>query len=363
MFPVPAIIGDYEATEVIGEGGFAVVYKVLHIPTSEIFALKVIPKDLIKERADKDRLQREIDTMAALQHENTIMLHDFFMNDKYYYLVTDYCKGGDLFEYIYTNPRLKEVQAATVFHQLVSAIAFCHSQGIVHRDLKPQNILITTFPFIKVCDFGLCQFFNQKSNKMKTLCGSPFYAAPECLQGKFYDGQLSDVWSLGVILYELVTKHHPWPVDNIPQMMKCIQAVKYTVPNDISPPCVDLLHALLRANPNDRMKPNDILKHPWMKLATNRFRKSTTLPRLPAEVLNQLAMNANREASGEVVSPFSNKKLQSTLNSRIPVNNPQQKTNQFEKYLKMTKTPRSSIDCSRPSPRIRPRATKLKPLD
>ena len=202
MLSLPSVVGDYELTQIVGDGAFAVVYKASHQTSNTVFAVKVIPKEMMKEQSDKERLQREIDTMAHLEHPNIVQLHDFFSDEKNYYLVMDYCAGGTLFDYVQTSPKMKEGQAASIFQQICSAIAFCHSKGVAHRDLKPLNVLITTFPNIKVCDFGLCQYFDGQNARMKTSCGSPFYAAPECLQGKMYDGQLSDTWSLGVILYE-----------------------------------------------------------------------------------------------------------------------------------------------------------------
>lgn len=374
MLKCPSTIREYEVIEMIGEGGFAMVYKVIFIPSSDNFAMKVISKSVVAQSDDKDRLQREIDTMADLDHENVIKLHDFFEDDEYYYLIMDYCAGGDLFEYISNSARVKEVQAATVFQQIISAIQYCHSQGVAHRDLKPQNILITVFPNIKVCDFGLCQYFEGANAKMKTACGSPFYASPECIKGKPYNGRQSDIWSLGVILYELVTKQHPWPFDNTGLMLKRIQAAKFSIPDDVSPPCQELIRGMMKLNPNERLKPEQILKHSWMKLATSRHRKPYKLPRLASEN-NMLALRMHQMITSsnsaqipqvsldsstpksDIVSPFSRARDHAKL-QRFSSN---EKMNQFEKCLTLSKSPRQNIDCSKTLNR-RPKSVRLAPL-
>lgn len=378
MLQCPSTVRDYELLEIIGDGAFAIVYKAIYIPTEQKVAIKVISKDIIKEEAEKERLQREIDVMIQLQHINIVTLHDFFEEEQNYFLVMDLCSGGDLWEYMMASQRMKEVQAATIFHQLITAIDFCHTQGIVHRDLKPQNILITTFPYVKLCDFGLCQYFSDPNMKMKTSCGSPFYAAPECLQGKPYNGPSSDMWSLGVILYEIVTKQHPWPYDNPTLMLKRINAAKYNIPNDVSPPCMDLIQSLIKVRPTDRLTPKQVLSHPWMKLAMKKPQRVQTLPRLsldahvfpmptkyPAPFMTPNKSLAHAQSEGvtpvksDIVSPFSQKMSNA---ARIQLLSSRGKTNQFERVMTMSKSPRSSNDSTKVNLKARPRTAKLSPL-
>lgn len=256
----------YELEEKIGSGSFGHVYKVLHTKTKEPFALKLIQKSKLTTKAEESRFQRELDTMAYLDNENLVKMHDFFSDSTNFYLIVDFCQGGELFNYIVTQQKLNEPIAAVIFKQIVSAIAYCHSYGVAHRDLKPENILITEFPTIKVTDFGLCGYFDEHK-LMSTFCGSPCYCAPECLSRVQYDGRLSDIWSLGVILYAMVTGEHPWTVSNTSQMLRQIIQAKYTIPSFLTDECRDLISRLLVAKPTDRIEMKDIIAHPWLKFS------------------------------------------------------------------------------------------------
>ena len=293
------IIKEYVVCEKLGEGGFGSVYRVMKKMQS--FAMKVIAKAQISDVDDQRRLQLEIDTMAYIKSPHLVALHDFFSDNDNFYLVMDYCQGGDLAEYLYNNVNLRESVAATIFKQIVLGVSYLHSHGIAHRDLKPHNILFTSFPHVKVGDFGLCGY--AQVDKMKTFCGSPCYTAPECLSRIEYHGRAADMWSLGVILYELVTGHHPWDITNLPNMVKQICAGKYTMPVAVSPACKDLIQSLLRVKPTDRMKSDQVLSHPWLKLA--RSRTSTLAP--PSLRRSAIVFKLTRSGTDPhcgIISPF-----------------------------------------------------------
>ena len=280
-----SVIGKYRIMQKLGTGAFAQVYKAENTETKEIFAIKVFPKTNLERDDDVERFQREIDTMAILKHENVVSMHDFFTDRDNFFLVIDFCQNGDLMDYISKNKKIVEPTAALIFEQIVSGIAYCHSFGVAHRDLKPENVLFEKFPHVKVCDFGLCGYINS-TKLMSTFCGSPCYSAPECLYHHEYDGQKSDIWSLGVILFLMVTGTHPWNVHNINLMMKDIVSCNYKVPNDVSRECKDLIEKILVYEPTQRLPLDQILKHPWLKNAAkakiyqNTGRKHT-LPPLP----------------------------------------------------------------------------------
>ncbi|OHT13772.1 CAMK family protein kinase [Tritrichomonas foetus] len=353
-FSCPHTIRDYTLVEVIGSGAFSVVYKAIRQPKSEIFALKIIPKRLLNDEKDQKHLQRELDTMVLLKHENIVQLHDFFADADNFYLVIDFCSGGTLFEALangiatstrpaanprnknsnpneFDIPKLRDAQIATLFKQIVSAVGFCHDHDVAHRDLKMQNILVTNFPNVKLADFGLCGYiFN--NDKMSTFCGSPCYTAPECLKMTKYDGRKSDIWSLGVILYELSTFEHPWDVDNVPKMISQIQKAQFTIPPDVTPALADLIKSLLRVNPKDRLTCEQILGHPWMKLSPSARRQnpaSSSLPPLNRYSVPALTSYKEREKEEKdhgIVSPFLG------LNSRLC------KTQQFTQITKQTRS-------------------------
>lgn len=285
---LPFTIREYELRVLIGHGGFSHVYKAYDKSQDQFVAVKIIPRRCLRTLHDEQRLQREVDATAFLKHDHIVALHDFFEDQDNFYLVLDYCEGGSLYDLIRNGPRMREPQVATIFRQIVEAVSFCHARGVAHRDLKPQNVLITTLPNVKVSDFGLCGYIDDKM-MMHSFCGSPCYSAPECLSHVEYDGRKADVWSLGVILYELVTGTHPWDVTNTAQMLQHIIQGSYEIPVFVSSACEDLIRAMLTVNPEERIPLHDILAHPWLKLASKKMCQTrnparSSLPRLSYSV-------------------------------------------------------------------------------
>lgn len=305
-FSVPHTVNQYILTEIIGSGGFSVVYKAQNDSTGETVAIKVVKKSSLSDELDQIHLQRELDTMAHLRHDNIVALHDFFADQDHFFLVLDFCQGGSLMDVLINAQKFREHIVASIFKQIVSGINFCHARDVAHRDLKPQNILVTDFPSIKITDFGLCGYA-QRDEKMQTFCGSPCYTAPECLSRTKYDGKLADVWSLGVILYELVTCEHPWPVQNTAKMIQLIQKAQYTIPAWVTPALADLIKSMMRLNPRERPTCEAILAHPWLKIS--RTRTDSALPPLHPSPLSMSAYAASFDRKSEkpdhgIVSPF-----------------------------------------------------------
>lgn len=305
---LPFEIHDYTLLEEIGHGAFSTVYSGKKNTSPDLVAIKVIDIQLVEKDGDKERLQREIDVMALLKHENIIQLHDFFSDEFRFFLVLDYCPGGDLYSIISQSKHFRETQIAYVFQQIVSAVGYCHNRGVAHRDLKPQNVLVTTFPYVKISDFGLCGYISD-DKRMKTFCGSPFFSAPECLKQVQYDGKKSDIWSLGVILFELATGEHPWNPTNTPVMIKQITTANYTIPKGINPALEDLIRSLLKVRPNERPSCEQILQHPWLKLApgSRNFDKSQLPPLQQQKPINTVIKGIDRsglKSEHGVFSPF-----------------------------------------------------------
>lgn len=262
----PPKIKNYAMGRFLGEGAFSKVYEATNRDTQEKYAIKIFPKSNLKDQNDVDHFQREVDAMAYLRYDNLVAMHDFFWDETNFYLVIDYCPGGDLFSYIIEHEKLNEPIAALLFKQIIGAIAYCHSFGVAHRDLKPENILITNFPNLKLTDFGLCGYISQQK-LMQTFCGSPCYCAPECLCRVQYDGRLSDVWSLGVLLFAMVTGEHPWTVSNTSLMLRQIMKANYSIPEYVSQECQDLINSLLKVKPSARLSIEKIIQHPWLKFS------------------------------------------------------------------------------------------------
>ncbi|KRZ16512.1 Maternal embryonic leucine zipper kinase [Trichinella zimbabwensis] len=268
-----ALNGFYELYETIGSGGFAKVKRGVHVLTGGSVAIKIMDKKALKK--DLPRVKTEINALKHLCHQNIGRLYEVIETDRKYFLVLEYCTGGELFDYIVKKDGLPEPEARHFFRQIVAAVVFVHEQGFAHRDLKPENLLLTDDLRLKLIDFGLCakpEYGLQDS--LNTCCGSPAYAAPEIISGKAYYGNETDVWSMGVLLYTLLCGCLPFDDDNITAMYRKIQANilillfpysgQYKEPTDVSSNAVNLLRCMLQKDPAKRIKAKELLTHPWV---------------------------------------------------------------------------------------------------
>uniref|UniRef100_A0A671U0C7 non-specific serine/threonine protein kinase n=1 Tax=Sparus aurata TaxID=8175 RepID=A0A671U0C7_SPAAU len=211
------------------------------------------------------QLFREVSVMKILNHPNIVKLFEVIETDKTLYLVMEYASGGEVFDYLVAHGRMKEKEARAKFRQIVSAVEYCHQKRIVHRDLKAENLLLDADMNIKIADFGFSNEFTLGS-KLDTFCGSPPYAAPELFQGKKYDGPEVDVWSLGVILYTLVSGSLPFDGQNLKELRERVLRGKYRIPFYMSTDCENLLKKLLVLNPGKRGSLQQIMKDRWMNV-------------------------------------------------------------------------------------------------
>ncbi|CAF3903047.1 unnamed protein product [Didymodactylos carnosus] len=178
----------------------------------------------------------------------------------------EYASGGEVFDYLVAHGRMKEKEARAKFRQIVSAVQYLHQKHIVHRDLKAENLLLDAELNIKIADFGFSNEFIPGS-KLDTFCGSPPYAAPELFQGKKYDGPEVDAWSLGVILYTLVSGSLPFDGQNLKELRERVLRGKYRIPFYMSTDCENLLKKFLVLNPVRRASLENIMKDKWMNLS------------------------------------------------------------------------------------------------
>lgn len=177
----------------------------------------------------------------------------------------EYASGGEVFDYLVLHGRMKEKEARAKFRQIVSAVQYCHQKRIIHRDLKAENLLLDSEMNIKIADFGFSNEFTPGS-KLDTFCGSPPYAAPELFQGKKYDGPEVDVWSLGVILYTLVSGSLPFDGSTLRELRERVLRGKYRIPFYMSTDCENLLKKFLVLNPTKRASLEAIMKDKWMNM-------------------------------------------------------------------------------------------------
>ena len=174
----------------------------------------------------------------------------------------EYVSGGELFDYIVSRGRLPADEARRFFHQIVSAVEYCHYHHIVHRDLKPENLLLDSDNNIKLADFGLSNVVHD-GHFLRTSCGSPNYAAPEVISGNLYAGPEVDVWSCGVILYAVLCGTLPFDDESIPNLFKKIKSGMYSLPSHLSQLSRDLILRMLVVDPMKRITVPDIREHSW----------------------------------------------------------------------------------------------------
>ncbi|XP_065822089.1 MAP/microtubule affinity-regulating kinase 3a isoform X4 [Labrus bergylta] len=262
-------VGNYRLLKTIGKGNFAKVKLARHILTGREVAIKIIDKTQLNPNS-LQKLFREVRIMKILNHPNIVKLFEVIETERTLYLVMEYASGGEVFDYLVAHGRMKEKEARAKFRQIVSAVQYCHQKHIVHRDLKAENLLLDADMNIKIADFGFSNEFTM-GNKLDTFCGSPPYAAPELFQGKKYDGPEVDVWSLGVILYTLVSGSLPFDGQNLKELRERVLRGKYRIPFYMSTDCENLLKRFLVLNPSKRGTlevredaENQIMKDRWI---------------------------------------------------------------------------------------------------
>jgi calcium-dependent protein kinase len=260
---------DYELLEYLGEGGYGKVYKVRHLSTNQVRAMKIIKK---KNPIDEKKILKEISLLKGLNHPNILKVYEFFTYENNIFIINEFCSGGELFDKLTEVKYFSEYVAANIMRQLLSAINFCHENGIIHRDLKPENILIESknekyidYFKIKIIDFGTCELFQSKM--LKEQIGTSFYIAPEVLKNNY--NEKCDLWSCGVILYILLCGSPPFYGEDEDEIFTKIlfwnYSFKQSIWEDISNEAKDLINKLLELNPKKRLSAKEALEHKWFK--------------------------------------------------------------------------------------------------
>ena len=283
--------GPYLLGEALGEGAFAKVRLATQIHIKEKCAIKIVDKRLLEDTKDIQRLKKEIKILKSIRHKNIIQLFDIMESKTNLYFVIEYCKGGELFDYIVKNRRLKEPEACVFFQQIINGVEYLHKQGIIHRDLKPENLLLDYNNNIKISDFGLSTFFS-KNHFLQTACGTPSYAPPEMLEGLQYNGEASDIWSCGIILYAMLCGTLPFTESKEEIIVKKIKMHDYSIPKYLSKEAQDMLNHILKINPEERFTIEGIKKHPWFNIVKPHLIKGISLNeiRMPVDenILNMV---------------------------------------------------------------------------
>ena len=276
----------YYRGQLLGKGAFGEVYQSKNIIFNRKVAMKIIKKDKILidnlnndlYQNENDYIKSEINILAKLSHPNIVRIYEFYDSENYFYLINEFCKGGQLYDYI-QNSNLNEAQLCVIFYQVFSGLIYLHENNIIHGDLKPENILISSkeknletneeYAWIKIIDFGTAKIFKKSIIKGDTIVGSLHYISPEVFSNQSTYNEKSDIWSIGVILYKSLTKKYPFDgkIDN--EIINNITEKEYNKDDELlsgfSDEIHDLIYNLLKKDPKERPSAKEALNHKWFK--------------------------------------------------------------------------------------------------
>uniref|UniRef100_A0A8C1M5W6 non-specific serine/threonine protein kinase n=1 Tax=Cyprinus carpio TaxID=7962 RepID=A0A8C1M5W6_CYPCA len=258
----------YDVKEDIGVGSYSICKRCVHKSTGMDYAVKIISKD----RRDP---AEEVEILLRYgQHPNIITLKDVFDDGRSVYLVTELMKGGELLDKILRQKFFSEREASAVLHTITKTVEYLHIQGVVHRDLKPSNILYVDESgnpeSIRICDFGFAKQLRAENGLLMTPCYTANFVAPEVLKKQGYDAAC-DIWSLGVLLYTMLTGFTPFangPEDTPEEILARIGSGKFSLSggywNSVSFEAKDLVSKMLHVDPHKRLTAAQVLRHPWI---------------------------------------------------------------------------------------------------
>ncbi|KAL0381012.1 UNVERIFIED_CONTAM: SNF1-related protein kinase catalytic subunit alpha KIN10 [Sesamum angustifolium] len=329
---VDSFMRNYKLGKTLGIGSFGKVRIAEHTLTGHKVAVKILNRKKIKNMDMEEKslllrndllylldlnlphalqVRREIKILRLFMHPHIIRLYEVVETNTDIYVVMEYVKSGELFDYIVEKGRLHEEEARIFFQQIISGVEYCHRNMVVHRDLKPENLLLDSKCNVKIADFGLSNIMRD-GHFLKTSCGSPNYAAPEVISGKLYAGPEVDVWSCGVILYALLCGTLPFDDENIPNLFKKIKGGIYTLPSHLSAGARDLIPRMLIVDPMKRMTIPEIRAHPWFQAHLPRYLA------VPPPDTTQQAKKIDEEILQEVVKMgFDRNVLSDSLRNRV----------------------------------------------
>ena len=262
---------DFIPIKLLGRGSFGEVILVRLKANNKVYAMKMLNKMVLKIKKQEFHIKTERDLMVKVHCPFIVNIKTAFQDTNKLYIVSEFMQGGDMFFHMYNGQNKVFNNEKTKFYimELVLALECLHKQNMVYRDLKPENILIDSKGHLKITDFGLSKILDSDSEKAFTICGTPQYLAPEILKKKGYNKSV-DWWSLGCVMYEMLTGKLPFPIKKGGKINLKIYENEVFYPNSINSTAKDLLQNLLVVNPNKRLGSgpdgsSNIKNHPFFK--------------------------------------------------------------------------------------------------
>ena len=261
---------SYEMKDIIGKGRYGTIRVGYHKIKKRYVAIKIINKKSVS-KADLDNIRNQINILKIATDEFVLKLLDIIENESFLYIMTELCKGGDLYSYLNQRSfKIPEAKAAKLIYKLTKSISFLHTLGIIHRDLKPENILMTDMSDdadIRISDFCICKRL-EPNETTKEIVGTLGYMAPEVLMGKEYNFS-ADVWGIGVITYLLLTGYLPFDEEEDKEVIRKTLFDSIPFDNDswknISSKAKEFIKKILKKDKEERITIEQILKDPWIE--------------------------------------------------------------------------------------------------
>ena len=258
-------IKDFEILKELGCGSFGRVFLARHLKTRVLYAIKAIDKKDKTNIEEKPYFRRELEVMYKIHHPNVVKLFGHFEDNNYCYFIMEYISKGNVYNLL-TLDKKKQISpkvVATIMKDVISAVYFLHNMNppIIHRDIKPENVLLNEGIIAKLTDFGWSNYI-QEDKERKTVCGTPIYLAPEIIKEQGHDKRV-DIWCIGVLLFELITKKVPFQGKDLETLKSNILHLKISWPQEMNPDAKDLISKILKLDPNQRMPLEEMLEHPF----------------------------------------------------------------------------------------------------
>ncbi|KAL4184903.1 hypothetical protein AMTRI_Chr10g227920 [Amborella trichopoda] len=279
---------DFEILRVLGRGAFGKVFQVREKQSSNVYAMKVMRKDVIIKKNHVEYMKAERDILTKVVHPFIVQLRYSFQTKSKLYLILDFINGGHLFFQLYRQGIFSEDQARVYTAEIVSAVSHLHKNGIVHRDLKPENILMDADGHVMLTDFGLAKEIDE-SSRSSSMCGTTEYMAPEIILAKGHNKD-ADWWSVGILLYEMLKGQPPFTHVNRHKLQQRIIKDKVKLPPFLTSEAHSLLKGLLEKEPSKRLGSGanggeDIKRHRWFKqIDWKRLEEREVVPKFRPDV-------------------------------------------------------------------------------